>query len=160
MTWNLILNDYSDPGSIDDFPFVSWLTQSVDWISFHPQDYRQTQSNTLLTYPLCTLPPPKWKQFWPLKIIHETRTICFRFIYNKLHCNVSVPRFNSTVSAACSLCHDTLEDVNHLLITCSFKWSVWQGVLSRFAPYLEFRPEDIESIPLNKTCDLKFNFIK
>ncbi|KAG1397789.1 hypothetical protein G6F58_011452 [Rhizopus delemar] len=121
MTWNLILNDYSDPGSIDDFPFVSWLTQSVDWISFHPQDYRQTQSNTLLTYPLCTLPPPKWKQFWPLKIIHETRTICFRFIYNKLHCNVSVPRFNSTVSAACSLCHDPLQDINYLLIICSFK---------------------------------------
>jgi hypothetical protein len=26
---------------------------------------------------------------------------------------------------------------------------VWQGVLSRFAPYLEFRPEDVESILRN-----------
>ncbi|KAG0964173.1 hypothetical protein G6F31_006966 [Rhizopus arrhizus] len=55
MTWNLILNDYPDPGSIDDFPFVSWLTRTVDWISFHPQDYRQTQSDTLLTHPLSTI---------------------------------------------------------------------------------------------------------
>ncbi|KAG0780006.1 hypothetical protein G6F21_012333 [Rhizopus arrhizus] len=61
MTWNLILNDYPDPCSVDDFPFVSWLTRSVDWISFHPQDYRQTLSNTLLTHPLSTLSPLKWK---------------------------------------------------------------------------------------------------
>ncbi|KAG1139383.1 hypothetical protein G6F37_013166 [Rhizopus arrhizus] len=28
--WNLILNNHPDPGSVDDFPFVSWLTRSVD----------------------------------------------------------------------------------------------------------------------------------
>lgn len=79
----------------------------------------------------------------------EVRTICFRFINNKLHCNTSVSWFDPTVSAACSLCHDPLEDINHLLITCSFKWSVRQGVLSRFVSYLEFRPEDVESILKN-----------
>ncbi|KAG1271728.1 hypothetical protein G6F65_012202 [Rhizopus arrhizus] len=156
MTWNLILNDYPDLGSVDDFPFVSWLTRSVDWISFHPQEYRQTQSDTLLTHPLSTLSPLKWKQFWSLKILPEARIICFRFIYNKLHCNASVSRFDPTTTAACSLCHAALEDVNHLLITCSFKWSVWQGVLSRFAPYLEFRPEDIESILRNFS---RFEFV-
>ncbi|KAG1135701.1 hypothetical protein G6F37_012597 [Rhizopus arrhizus] len=136
MTWNLILNNYPDLGSVDDFPF--------------------TQSDTFLTYPLRTLLPLKWKQFWSLKILPEARTICFRFISNKLHCNASVPRFDPTVSAAYSLCHDPLEDIYHLLITCSFKWSVWQGVLSRFAPYLEFRPEDVESILRNFS---RFEFV-
>ncbi|KAG1138258.1 hypothetical protein G6F37_010761 [Rhizopus arrhizus] len=123
MIWNLILNNYPDPGSADDFPFVSWLTRSVDWISFHPQDYRQTQSDILLTYSLSTLPPLKWKQFWSLKILPEARAIWFRFIYNKLHCNASISRFDSTVPTTCSLCHDPLEDINHLLIHCPLKWS-------------------------------------
>ncbi|KAG1452906.1 hypothetical protein G6F46_009499 [Rhizopus delemar] len=59
MTWNLILNNYPDRDSVDDFPFVSWLSRSVDWISFHPQVYRQSQSDVLLTYSLSILPPPK-----------------------------------------------------------------------------------------------------
>ncbi|KAG0867469.1 hypothetical protein G6F16_008750 [Rhizopus arrhizus] len=33
MTWNLILNDYPDPGSVDDFPFVSWLTRTPEFKS-------------------------------------------------------------------------------------------------------------------------------
>ncbi|KAG1381406.1 hypothetical protein G6F60_002045 [Rhizopus arrhizus] len=57
--WNLILNNHPDPGSVDDFSFVSWLTRSIDWISFHLQNYRQTQSDIFLTYPLRTLFPLK-----------------------------------------------------------------------------------------------------
>ncbi|KAG1458114.1 hypothetical protein G6F46_007032 [Rhizopus delemar] len=119
MTWNLILNGSLDLGPVGDFPFVLWLTRSVDWISFRPQDYRQTLSDTLLIYPLSILPPP-----------------------NKLHCNTSVSWFDLTVSAACSLCHDPLEDIIHLLITCSFTWSMWQEILSRFASYIELHPGD------------------
>lgn len=156
MAWNLILNNYPDQGSVDDFPFVSWLTQSFGWISFHPQDYRHIQSNALLTCPICTLPSLEWKQFWSLTILHETRTICFCFIYNKLRCNASISRFDSTVSGTCSLFHDPLKDINHLLITCSFKWSVWQGILSRFPPHLEYRPEDVQSILRNLS---RFEFV-
>ncbi|KAG0780710.1 hypothetical protein G6F57_006853 [Rhizopus arrhizus] len=57
--WNLILNNHPDPGSVDDFSFASWLTRSIDWISFHLQNYRQTQSDIFLTYPLRTLFPLK-----------------------------------------------------------------------------------------------------
>lgn len=127
--------------SVDDFPFISWLAPSVDWISFRPQEYRQTQSNILLTYSLCALPPPKWKLLWPLTILPDARIIYFRFMYNKLHCNASVSRFDPTVSDACSLCHGPLKGINYMLINCSFKWSAWQGVLSRFAPYFDFRPK-------------------
>ncbi|KAG1256105.1 hypothetical protein G6F68_009932 [Rhizopus microsporus] len=157
--WNKIIQDqqlWKDLYIQSGWSFNEEAIESYLNISFHPQDYRQTQSDILLTYSLSTLPPPKWKQFWSLKILPEARTIWFRFIYNELHCNASISRFDSTVPTTCSLCHDPLEDINHLLIHCPFKWSAWHGVLSRFAPYLEFHPEDVESILRNLS---RFDFV-
>ncbi|KAG1391074.1 hypothetical protein G6F58_012801 [Rhizopus delemar] len=39
MTWNLILNDYPDPGSVDDFPFVSLPADPVRHTSYPPTFY-------------------------------------------------------------------------------------------------------------------------
>ncbi|KAG1145286.1 hypothetical protein G6F46_005399 [Rhizopus delemar] len=54
MTWTLILNISPDSGLVDDTPFISQLSMSASWISFHPQDFCQTQLDPLLP---CSLSP-------------------------------------------------------------------------------------------------------
>ncbi|KAG1054757.1 hypothetical protein G6F43_003241 [Rhizopus delemar] len=65
----------------------------------------------------------------------EARRMCYRLLYDKLHSQGSVSRSTPDVSAACQLCQASIEDVNHLLAMCPFKWPIWQEVLSRFAPH-------------------------
>ncbi|KAG1042538.1 hypothetical protein G6F43_011881 [Rhizopus delemar] len=146
MTWNLILNISPDPGLIDDTPFLFWLSRSTPWISFHPQEFRQTQLDLLLPCSPSPWSPSKWTQFWSFKMLPEARTWWFRFLYGKLHCQETVARFDPHVTTICKFCYAPVEDLHHLIIDCPFKWSIWQEVLSRFSPYLEFSPDDVRSI--------------
>ncbi|KAG1137339.1 hypothetical protein G6F37_011427 [Rhizopus arrhizus] len=33
MTWQVILNTSTDPDNVTDYPFVTWLTRSLEWVS-------------------------------------------------------------------------------------------------------------------------------
>jgi hypothetical protein len=138
MLWYLILNSSPDPGSIDDSRFVTCLTIFVDWLSFCPLIYQQTLQGILLPYSPFVLPPAKWTQLWSLKALTEARTLCFRFIYQKVGCQESVSQFNPDVSATCTVCYASMENINHLMIECLFKWSIWKNVFSRYVPCLRF----------------------
>ncbi|KAG1459414.1 hypothetical protein G6F55_004775 [Rhizopus delemar] len=147
MTWALILNLSPDLGQVDDSPFVSWLTRSPDWILYSPKVFRQNQIPTLdLGNLITTFSSADWARFWSLRMFPEARSLCFRFLYGKLHCQLTIVRFNLDVSSACKLCQTPREDIHHLVISCPYKWPVWQEALSRFVPYLKFNPEDIHEI--------------
>ncbi|KAG0789707.1 hypothetical protein G6F16_008397 [Rhizopus arrhizus] len=122
LTWSLILHENTDVGIVDDTPFVSWFTRSSYWYLFDS------------------------KQFWSLKIAPEARSLWYRFFYSKLHCQVTVSRFDPQVTATCNFCQDAPEDLRHLLVDCHKKWPIWQTVLSQFAPYLEFQQDDVYAI--------------
>lgn len=113
---------------------------------------RKTIQETLL---LCS-PLTKWIQFWSLNTSPEARTLCYHFLYDKLYCQDSVSRFAPDVSAACRLCQAPLEDINHPLITCPFKWPIWQEVPFQFVPHLEFFPDDVHAILQNLS---RFQFV-
>ncbi|KAG1136232.1 hypothetical protein G6F37_012162 [Rhizopus arrhizus] len=115
MVWYLVLNSSPDPGSIDDSRFVTCLTIFVDWLSFCLLIYHQTLQGILLPYSPFTLPPAKWTQLWSLKTLTEARTLCFRFIYQKVRCQESVSQSNPDISAACTLCYALMENINHLM---------------------------------------------
>ncbi|KAG0780139.1 hypothetical protein G6F21_012267 [Rhizopus arrhizus] len=119
MTWQVILNTSTDPGSVTDYPFVTWLTRSFEWVSFCPRVYRQTQLDSMLPCPASIIPPDGWLRFWNLTILPEARSFSFRFIHGKLHSQSSVARFNPDVSATCKFCNVPSEDISHLLVEFS-----------------------------------------
>ncbi|KAG1041244.1 hypothetical protein G6F43_012130 [Rhizopus delemar] len=153
MTWQVILNTSTDPGSVTDYPFVTWLTRSFDWVSFCPRVYRQNQLDSMLPCPASIIPSDGWLRFWNLTILPEARSsFCFRFIHGKLHNQSSIVRFNPDVSATCKFCNVPSEDISHLLVEFPHKWSIWQEALSRFAPHLDSQPTDILTLLLYLTC--------
>ncbi|KAG1040050.1 hypothetical protein G6F43_012369 [Rhizopus delemar] len=156
MTWQVILNTSIDPGSVTDYPFVTWLTRSFEWVSFCPRVYRQAQLDSMLPCPASIISSDGWLRFWNLTILPEARSFCFRFIHGKLHSQSSIARFNPDVSAICKFCNVPSEDIPHLLVECPHKWSIWQEALSRFAPHLDFQPTDILTLLLHLT---RFDYI-
>ncbi|EIE78403.1 hypothetical protein RO3G_03107 [Rhizopus delemar RA 99-880] len=149
LTWSLILHETTDVGTVDDTPFVSWFTRSSYWYLFDSKVFRLNQLSSLLPLSFSTWSSQKWQQFWSLKIAPEARSLWYRFLYNKLHCQVTVSRFDSQVTDMCNFCQDTPEDLRHLFVDCHKKWSIWQTVLSQFAPYLEFQQDDVYAILMN-----------
>ncbi|KAG1426931.1 hypothetical protein G6F59_004009 [Rhizopus arrhizus] len=141
---------------VTDYPFVTWLTRSFEWVSFCPRVYRQTQLDSLLPCPASIIPPDGWLRFWKLTILPEARSFSFRFIHGKLHSQSSVARFNPDISVTCKFCNVPSEDISHLLVECPHKWSIWQEALSRFAPHLEFQSTDILTLLLHLT---RFDYI-
>ena len=85
-----------------------------------------------------------WTRSWSLKVLLEARTLCFRFIYGKLHCQNSAARFNPNISGAFHFCPVPNKDINHMIIFCPAKWPIWQETLFRFAPHIEFDHCDIQ----------------
>ncbi|KAG1048926.1 hypothetical protein G6F43_008720 [Rhizopus delemar] len=147
MIWALILNLSPDLGQVDVYPFVSRLIHSPDWILYNPKVFWQNQIAALDPGNLITtLSSADWVRFWSLKMLPEARSLCFRFLFDKLHCQLTIAHFNPDVSSACKLCKIPREDIHHLVISCPYKWPIWQKALSRFVPYLEFNPEDIHEI--------------
>ncbi|KAG1544709.1 hypothetical protein G6F49_011006 [Rhizopus delemar] len=140
MTWQVILNTSTDAGRVTDYPFVTWLTRSLEWIPFCPRVCRQIHLNSMLPYPASIIPSDGWFRFWNLTILPEAQLFCFRFIHGKLHSQSSIDRFNPDVSATCKFCNVPSEDISHLLVECPHKWSIWQEALSRFVPHLDFQP--------------------
>lgn len=121
MTWHLTLSSPFDSGIIKVSSFVTRLARSVEWMFYSPTLYRQTIQKTLLPCSPPVLPPVKWVQLWSLNTLPEARSLCYRFLYNKLYCQGSVSRIAPDVSGAYQLCQVPLEDINHLLIMCHFK---------------------------------------
>ncbi|KAG0806282.1 hypothetical protein G6F17_011128 [Rhizopus arrhizus] len=142
--------------NVTDYPFVTWLTRSLEWVSFCPRVYRQTQLDSMLPCPDPIIPSDGWLRFWNLTILPEARSFCFRFIHGKLHSQSSVARFNPDISAICKFCNVPPEDISHLLVEYPYKWSIWQEALSRFAPHLEFQSTDILTLLLHHT---RFDYI-
>ncbi|KAG0779450.1 hypothetical protein G6F22_010628 [Rhizopus arrhizus] len=149
LTWSLILHETTDVGTVDDTPFVSWFTRSSYWYLFDSKVLCLNQLSSLLPYSFSTWSSQKWQQFWSLEIAPEVRSLWYRFFYNKLHCQVTVSRFDPQVTAMCNFCQDAPEDLRHLFVDCHQKWSIWQTVLSQFAPYLEFQQDDVYAILMN-----------
>ncbi|KAG1141760.1 hypothetical protein G6F37_002808 [Rhizopus arrhizus] len=116
---------------------------------FHSLEFRQNHIANLHPSRPPALSSLNWTRFWPLKVLPEARTLCFRFIYGKLHCQNSVTRFNPDVSGVCRFCLVPNEDINHMLIFCPAKWQIWQEALCRFAPHIEFDHCDIQDILQN-----------
>lgn len=149
LTWSLILHETTDVGTVDDTPFVSWFTRSSYWYLSDSKVFRLNQLSRLLSLSFSTWSSQKWQQFWSLKIVPEARSLCYRFLYNKLHYQVTVSRFDPQVTDMCNFCQDVFEDLRHLFVDCHKKWSMWQTVLSQFAPYLEFQQDDVYAILMN-----------
>lgn len=82
-------------------------------------------------------------------MLPEARTLCFRFIYGKLHCQNSVAHFKPDVFDAYCFCPASSKGINPLFIFCPAKWLIWQEALSRFAPHIEFDHRVIQDILRN-----------
>ncbi|KAG1612722.1 hypothetical protein G6F44_013375 [Rhizopus delemar] len=90
LTWSLILHETTDVGTVDDTPFVSWFTRSSYWYLFDSKVFRLNQLSSLLPLSFSTWSSQKWRQFWSLKIAPEARSLWYRFLYNKLHCQTAI----------------------------------------------------------------------
>lgn len=157
MTWHTIFHTYADPGNVTEDPFVTWLTRTVDWVSFRPQANRQKQLDSLFPCSFSVTSSVNWALFWSLTILPEARSLCFHFMYGKLHCQSTIARFNPDVNATCKFCNEPTETISHLLVECPRKWAIWQEVLSRLAPHLDFQSTDILALLRSMT---RFDYIE
>ncbi|KAI9016259.1 hypothetical protein CLU79DRAFT_707041 [Phycomyces nitens] len=88
---------------------------------------------------LCSIPsadhPPNsinWSRFWLLPLFHPCRNIWYQYLHQKIPCKSLLHRFipSSFPSAACPLCLDPVESLDHFLFSCPFKLPIWHHVWS------------------------------
>jgi hypothetical protein len=61
----------------------------------------------------------RWKAFWKADIPLKARSLWYRLLHGRLHCQVSTSRFSSLNGARrCVWCINIDEDLQHLFIQC------------------------------------------
>lgn len=125
-------------GAIIDQPMISTFTQLDSWKNFKARDHRLRLLDRLpQTAPPPLLSPSGWKAFWSKPLHLSARTIWYRLLLGKLHCQSSRSRFDQSQSRSCKLCFAEEESVDHLFVTCPSKWDLW---VHAFVLYLPDRP--------------------
>lgn len=73
----------------------------------------------------------RWRAFWQADIRLEARSLWYRLLHGRLHCQVSTSHFSSlNGTRRCVWCVNIDEDLQHLFIQYPQKWHVWMQVLS------------------------------
>ncbi|KAI8980849.1 hypothetical protein BDB01DRAFT_708651, partial [Pilobolus umbonatus] len=92
------------------------------------------------------VPSQVWRTLRLITLSPEARTIWYRIILKKVHCQKSISLFRHDTSDKCSFCSSVVETIPHLLFECPIKANIWLIVPSSFAPHLSFKNTDIYSL--------------
>ena len=131
---------------IDFAPFENLCPSTPFWYDFSNKGFRTSLATTVLPAKESTVSTDCWKSFWSTPMLPECRSLWFRVLYNKIHCQKSIALFRPEVNAACSFCSAPSESTEHLLVRCPAKLLIWKLVLRTHFPYLEFQSAHLVSI--------------
>ena len=89
-TWHTIVEKADSPGIVDDSILVSSCLSSIEWRSFQSKDYRTKHINQQWPAHSTILNPQSWHTFWTIPIAPEARSLWYRLIRGKVHCQQSI----------------------------------------------------------------------
>jgi hypothetical protein len=114
--------------------FLSQITSGQKWQEYSSHTYRLS-SYTSRPY----LAPARVTVFWRSIMLLQARSMWYKALIQKL------PTHQKGIidSPECLLCRTYIEDMDHLLVTCSVRWAIWVSALSIYYPDLSFVPSDI-----------------
>ncbi|KAI9494379.1 hypothetical protein BDB00DRAFT_762100, partial [Zychaea mexicana] len=74
-----------------------------------------------------TIPVANWHKFWAEPMFSSIRNAWFRAVHNKLPTAASLNQIilDFLPTSCCQLCHSMVDTLDHFLVTCPVRWSVW-----------------------------------
>ncbi|CAO3588961.1 unnamed protein product [Absidia cylindrospora] len=133
-------------GSINDSPLVTNFLQSTSWTQYTPRSHRQRLLTSLpQVQPPPSLSPRLWHTFWQHPQHLYARTLWYRLLLGKLYCQRSLAHFRPSTTPLCLFCSESPEDLQHMFVTCTSKWTLWQLVCDRLLPGFSITPSTIVS---------------
>ncbi|KAG1442360.1 hypothetical protein G6F56_011093 [Rhizopus delemar] len=141
--WNFILNDIPtlDEDHTPDKLAQQFCTHPL-WKKFHPGKYRQV-ANTTRHQSKIKLPSSRLKLFWNSFMLLQARAVWYRILNYKLPTMSYLHSIRVVASAQCRLCEDADESIQHFLILCPFKLTIWISILQHFFLDHHIQHEDI-----------------
>jgi hypothetical protein len=137
--WSYILHETSiDSVANGEDSFLSQITSGQNWQKYCSQTYRLS-SYTSRPY----LAPTRLAVFWRSTMLLQARSMWYKAMLQKLPTRLLFHQMGIIDSPACLLCRADIEDMDHLLATCSIRWEIWISALSLYYPDLSFVPSDI-----------------
>ena len=131
--------------AVDPRPFKTLVRQSSFWEDLSNLSFCDSLRGTFFKHIHSALLPTTWRFFWSLPLAPECRSMWYRIINHKFHCQESISRFLPEVSQSCSFCDAPTETKQHLLVECPVKWGFWSLILRTHFPYMAFQPHHIVS---------------
>ncbi|KAG1470254.1 hypothetical protein G6F56_002790 [Rhizopus delemar] len=141
--WNFILSDIPtlDEDHIPDKLAQQFCTHPL-WKKFHAGKYRQL-ANTTRHQSKIKLPSSRLKLFWNSSMLLQARAVWYRILNYKLPTMSYLHSIRVVASAQCRLCEDADESIQHFLILCPFKLTIWISILQHFFLDHHIQHEDI-----------------
>jgi hypothetical protein len=70
----------------------------------------------------------KWGTMWKARVENKCKVWAWLILKNKLRTMDRIIKNGGTTNPACQLCYTHNETASHMLISCPFSISVWQGL--------------------------------
>ena len=121
-SWELVEGVVSHPDVPDRF---SWKFSSSDQYS------RKSAYNTMF---ICSIKFPAWRRIWKTWALANCKFFIWLAINNRCWTSDQLAKRGLPHQAACPLCDQDVETINHILVSCVFAREVWSLVLNRIIP--------------------------
>ncbi|CAO3685702.1 unnamed protein product [Rhizopus stolonifer] len=112
------------------------------WKKLHAGKYRQL-ANTTRHQSKIKLPSSRFKLFWNSSMLLQARAVWYRILNYKLPTMSYLHSIRVVASSQCRLCEDANESIQHFLILCPFKLTIWISILQHFFLDHHIQHEDI-----------------
>ncbi|KAG1447616.1 hypothetical protein G6F56_009203 [Rhizopus delemar] len=141
--WNFILSDIP---TLDVDLTLDKLAQQfcshLLWKKCHAGKYRQLDNTTRYQSKI-KLPSSRLRLFWNSSMLLQARSVWYRILNYKLPTMSYLHSIRVVASAQCRLCEAANESLQHFLVLCPLKPSIWLYILHHFFPGHLIQSEDI-----------------
>jgi hypothetical protein len=141
---DLTIHEYTRP---DDSLIQQFQNLSL-WKNYDPSGFRTAidPNHRILA---SSIPKRFLKRFWSATMLLQARAVWYRVISRKVPTTISLQRIKRTPTNQCRLCHEHTDTLQHFLVQCPIKKSVWINILQSHFPTESFNMDDVLHMLLN-----------
>jgi hypothetical protein len=147
--WTFIENDITtDEYSRHDDSLMQQFQSISLWRHYRSSIYRNSNDMNLRQAALL-IPKRALKSFWSSPMLLQARGVWYRVLSGKVPTAIALKRINITTTTQCRLCYAHVESLDHFLVFCPNKQTVWTAILQCFYATEALHLNDVYNMLIN-----------